>query len=403
LDIDLSMVQEDPAAEDPQLQQDDPPVDDEDGARLILSGLETSELAKLNHPLMVKSLADLFQNSTKIIDLLIPPGASKGATLDVAEQIRTKESFESKYFEKVTGQFVLDKDSFGSNFYLDLSVALRALFKVPAMKQLKNGPWRPDDMLYKANLTVIAVSVLSSEGWDEDIENVLEDLDRLFPTPFLSMINDRGHSQPGSSSLYKETLDLALEIRTQYLISQLTKELENPNFMPSQILQKIFFDSTQFREWNIHVTKKDDKLRKSFTSTLTKRIELLKSCIINDIGNLVDLPLLERLYPWSNFVTNLASWIRSRADEIDDHVKRQGGTEEVVRSLSIEAGKRPALILPQQETANILSPAQSQASRFQSVRLQSPRSVSSRVAEITASQSNPDPPVEPPRSTQRLV
>jgi hypothetical protein len=130
---------------------------------------------------------------------------------------------------------------------------------------------------------------------------------------------------------------------------------------------------------------------RDFKKVVNRRIVDIQSCFSKKPDRPVDLDRLEELYPWSGFVRKLAVWVRHRANEIDSHLMRQGGVDEVVRSLRVEAAKRPQLTSPSQRTTS--GPLTSQAGQ----------TVAASIAAITNSQSNPMRLVEAPKSTQRLM
>jgi hypothetical protein len=57
-----------------------------------------------------------------------------------------------------------------------------------------------------------------------------------------------------------------------------------------------------------------------------------------DDSDLVDFELLEMMFPWTDFLTQLALWCRMRLDEITADIKPPEGVDSLVQSL-IEAVK----------------------------------------------------------------
>jgi hypothetical protein len=410
------MVRED--VENPQLLASGAPTEDEDEAeaadvvgrtKLVVtasvgSEIDLTELRKLDFQMMIATLGDLFHHSTKLLDLFCPKGASDDAVLDLAERMRTSGTFEEKYILKVVPQFLSYKETFASQFYIDVSTALRALTKVPLNRKIKSGPWLPEDILYKANVSLMTLRLLPSEGTNAECEHGLEELDLLFPVPFLSSIGGEDDPKPGISALYNESFELALEVRTQYLILQLGKESGKPSFNPTHILGKIFYegvtaDGVRLKGWDIFLDAGGNRLPKEFEDAVERRISDLKSCFSNKLKKLVDLDRLDELFPYSAFVTKLAAWARSRADELDSDLRKRGGVDEVIRALRVEAGKHPDLILPAQGYEDI----ESQSNQLEDITLQSPRSITSRIAATTGTQSNPAHPVEVAKSKERIV
>ena len=54
----------------------------------------------------------------------------------------------------------IPKHSFGSTEYIQPSIVLRALLGVPNMREVPEGPWRPDSVIYKINLAQMLNSML---------------------------------------------------------------------------------------------------------------------------------------------------------------------------------------------------------------------------------------------------
>jgi hypothetical protein len=290
--------------------------------------------------LMIEALPDLLAASNKVLAFLAPSNVSEASIL---------KALGSPYFpmrlNRLKDAFEAQKQCFGSQHFISLPSARM-------LPLLKRARWQPDGILQKANLTRLALDMFLI-GRHASSEKQLLELDSCFPLPFISMLlpTDQGNPGPGESRIISETLELALEIRTQGLIAALN-EAENTarEFNPHAILADAFNmisigddDQQEIRGWDINDLQDDTgALPYRFKEKVHQRIELIRQHFLGDGPYQVDFANLESTFPWPTFLVEVARWIRMRADEIDEQLASQGPVDKLV-GLVQEAEQRASL------------------------------------------------------------
>lgn len=189
------------------------------------------------------------------------------------------------------------------------------------------GPWRPDAVLQRANLTSLAVYLLlmTQRGPSEPEFQSLED---QFPAPFLSdMIKAKGRPGkgfPGLSKLFDPTFQMLLAIRTQAVISHLAL-MRGPNFNghdPAHVVNATFRneDNSNFKpapgkiRW---LSRGSTGFTPEQEAALSQRHqELLSAVQDNDI----DIAALEHHFPWTAFRLQAIEWMQKRDDELKEQI-----------------------------------------------------------------------------------
>ncbi|EHK97451.1 hypothetical protein M7I_6788 [Glarea lozoyensis 74030] len=160
-------------------------------------------------------------------------------------------------------------------------------------------------------------------------------LNRWFPEAFVTSFG--AFSKFGSSTLLDESFDLALNVRTQYAISELLYAKESDEWDPELIVSEVFYDNETQTPKNI--MGNDTPNSPDQTNFINERVESIRSAFNGpkgqDQGDLVDFDnLQDELFPWPAFLTDLVSWTRQRADEIISCVRAQGGPDVIQENLS---------------------------------------------------------------------
>ena len=300
------------------------------------------ESREIEASLMIEALPDLLAASSKALAVLAPSDVSEASIL---------KALASPYFpirfNRLKDAFEAQRKCFGSQHFIPVRSAGRML------PLLKHARWQPDGILQKANLTRLALDTFPIRGHASSEKQLLE-LDSCFPLPFISKLlpSDLRNPGPGESKLISETFELALEIRTQGLIAAL-KETENAaqDFNPHTILADAFntisigdHDEQEIRGWDINdLQDETGALPSRFRGKLQQQTELIRQCFLGDGPYQVDFANLESTFPWPTFLVKVASWIRMRADEIDEQLASQEPLDKVVGLLQDEVERRASL------------------------------------------------------------
>ncbi|KAI9736165.1 MAG: hypothetical protein M1834_001050 [Cirrosporium novae-zelandiae] len=299
------------------------------------------EIRDLDPNQMMEGLKDLSVESDKILDFFGSQSSSKLSTDNLLKDLQLPRSEANK---QLSGLFLDKYDrtcyNFGSDRYIDTSIAVRGLFGVTDPKDVGHNSWKLAPVFQRANLATLSILIIKSEEGTEICRGNLELLDRQFPKVFVTDFQlpsePSKHSLgPGSSILYPETFDLALDLRTQYFISQVQfHRRHDPSFDPDEIIRDVFWVDLEsgspesvVKGWAVLGSNEDDyrTLPAEYQKKLRNRIRMLSSTFTNDSDNGSSLEQLEEEFSWDDFVYALMDWVKRRKNEIDHEIERFGG------------------------------------------------------------------------------
>jgi hypothetical protein len=389
----------DPTANDPPLQ----------GPSLLASGMEEESVtgprdqSRDTEPWpthdTLRDLVGLFYHSTTLVKFLIPRKTRETPALDHDMDwivgITTPGTSNNRRFARIVAHWQLDKQSFGSQHYFDVPIAVRSHLNVPATNQDHPRACRLHGIFYQANIAAMVASLAAATTPSDQIQ-FLEYLDRTFPTPFLATVTRDDLARPDSSTLCVESGNLALEIRTRCLISRyMTTETEG-------LLSFSTLDPFAKR-WNILAEPKNNGLRNRFITDLEKRFGRLGSYQRNRAGKLTALQDLHDKYPWRSFAMQLITWAQKRTNEIYDYLEGHRDIDAVLNTFMAMGDKRPALIIPSQAVTGPPMPSQSQEIGPWGCHPQLPPKPAIKPAAVEPLASNPVRSIDAPNATERLV
>ena len=313
----------------------------------VRASRNAQELEDLISEGLLDALPDLSSASDKLLDFLIPKNPSETAVNDIRQQLGSKNSRSSKNFQRLNNAFNVQREIFGSGLFVDLRKILKALVDLRDIAESTPGPWRPDALLQKANVAALTAKILTSSSASE-VDHFWEELDQYFPNYF---VTDRVDFES------PQTFQLALEIRTQYAVTQLTQRVNQSDFDSDKILAQIFNERGEsFRGWDCDGMRADD-LPKKFKKTLLLRFsEIRGKCqkALQPSPNNSELTtVLLSSFPWAKFSYVFVTWAKGHVEELKDVVNQNGGTEIMVRSLSDEIQRRKGSQSARQENPTL--------------------------------------------------
>jgi len=348
---DLSAVAEEPNDADIEQEQDLNAVE----ARRSLSAISgttartshsAQELADLRADEMLDALPDLVDASDKVLNVVVLHKDAEASQESVQARIKLLQGPTSTARSKLSRLFSgyrEQKAVYGNDMYINMSIALRGMLGVRLPTEVGDGPWRPDDVFYKANLAKLVTDVLSLRA---DVkEPFLEKMERDFPAPFLSQLsNVRQTSYPaGVSSLINETFEAAFSLRVQLFLSMMNQHIHEPSFDPDELLLGIFYldgGNPLLKGWDIDGLR-SVHLSKRRQIEMVNRLDSIRTHFSQKgHGQVADIQTLAARYPWSECVIKLLLWARKRANEIDAHLTSLGGAESLQAALEAELQSR---------------------------------------------------------------
>lgn len=296
------------------------------------------ELSYLNSESMMDALEGLSRCSDKILRFFIPSEISNASISAFVTQLQTKGSQAKKTSDRLNTMFSLEREMYGSGSYIAHQKVVEALFDKSHIADVDIGPWRPEVLLQKANLAVLASNMISHswQGWDIQF---MGELEQIFPKPFVTGFEPSQDMQAGRSILITETFRTALEIRTQYAVVLLAHHAAEPNFDSDEILQQVFYkDSRTLRGWNVTGLHSED-LTEEIEEAVISRLQELRDSFANSEDTASGIRFLQRSFPWMDLVQQVISWTSQRLRELDNQIIANGGFGRIFEALNDEIQK----------------------------------------------------------------
>ncbi|KAI9655056.1 MAG: hypothetical protein M1831_005016 [Alyxoria varia] len=202
---------------------------------------------------------------------------------------------------------------------------------VRSFEEVETGPWRPDSVLYKANLAVLAKFFMTHDENHTDTLPFLQGLDEIFPTPFLASFVSSNVAKtdlgPGESTLTQATFDIALDIRTLMATMIIRQEPNGDNSM--EILNSIFVEANQPKGWSI-LFGEDGPGGLSSKLGLPNRVTDKLAEIHRILDNPeFDIEHLDNLVDYRGLRYKIMAWLRSRKAEADEQIETCGGPDAI--------------------------------------------------------------------------
>ena len=294
------------------------------------------EIGELDRDNMVDVLPNLSTASDDLAKLLVPADLKLRPV--VRKEIRTAGTKHNKLYNNRVASMNVHKHTFGSTEYIQPSIVLRALFGVQNMKDVPQGPWRPDNVIFKINLSQMLRSLLvvlpgnNGEDVSADGYNGIEMLD----TNFASAI--------AGPEFRQSAFQLCLSILTQLSIIRLTVYMADPNFLPSQTITRTFYAPDDdgdlvFRHRNVLHMSDPSREEQAIISNLLLELSDQLVGMFDDNDRDTWMPALGSLraqYPWEQFVDHVIQYHLERKQELDEQIAAVGGIDQIMAGLSEE-------------------------------------------------------------------
>ncbi|KAE8442083.1 hypothetical protein EG329_003841 [Mollisiaceae sp. DMI_Dod_QoI] len=304
-----------------------------------------SQLSQLDTTI-AEMLPDLLIRSRDILDILAPSDATEETIEGIVKNLMAPGSQVAKRLVYREKSFSSTRDNFGSDDYIIKSFILRKLL---GSDEPGEGIFRPDAILYAANLATLVKTFMVTQKKGSDTFNTLMRLDNWFPEVFVSKFDE--DVQFGGSNLLDQSFDMGLDIRTQFVIVDLISKRDLDDFDPDYILASAFYAPPEqpnesmdsFEDITANGRMKDilrggPPNSKGQAFQIRSRINEIRNSFRQnyqavEAGDVVDFDQLEESFPWSTFLINLVRWARLRFDEVSQSIAQQGGAEEITRDL----------------------------------------------------------------------
>ncbi|KAF4552304.1 Hypothetical protein D9617_10g072850 [Elsinoe fawcettii] len=328
-------------------------------ASMFSTTFSQEEVADLDPDAILGSLPDLDSMAEGILNTAAPEQAGFEALKENALRLNDNASSSRKYLLGRVRTFGRMQGDFGRQTFIDPEHILRALLDLEAHSELPNTPYRPDDVLYKANL-VSFLQIIFDSRTPEKVFETMNSLDSQFPMALLAALRSETEYQGlvGESQLVDATRSLALEIRIQFFIHALIQgEIDEPL---ETTLARVFLFELDDDTYGIPAELNVDSIRPfndamhandahSFYTSVIEHIDGLRR-LMDSCHDNVELAItrLREENSWEDFCTRVLSWVQLRHQELDRMIDERGGVESIVDQLrkeveSVQNQNDPAL------------------------------------------------------------
>lgn len=312
----------------PPLKEESPPPQD-DGLRDSSSvglasssaGLELQDqLDSLDRDAIIDHLTELYTDSSALLSLVEGSGAAAirasckkllepSSPLRRRFRVRKKRLLDSRQHYRV-----------GQMNFLDPGLIVRKVAGDIELEAINHGPWRPDPVLYLANLALQLIAVLSTS--DDDRDTFIQFMSSNFPHPFV------GSGEFGiGPDLIEETTELNVDILTQLYIQKAEVEHSEGWFDPDVLAHQIFLEHNRQIQEFVHQDARAKVIR---------RLALMRDHFGTDAEGFIDINALKEHFSWPDFVSRVARWTLARKKELEEMVTSKGGIDNLSELLLSE-------------------------------------------------------------------
>lgn len=288
--------------------------------------------------LMLDELPDLQNAASSLMNMLVTNQSDPINIVNEARRMRTADprSLESRRLKSLCRKLFERMKQFSSHTFIDVHHIRELIPSIHAKDGV--GPWSPSPALHSANCARLAFELLLSTADSQSARQVVRTLNDQFPAPFLNRLTS--DASIGSSGAEKAAFDLAVEIRTQYFISEFERLQNQKDFDPNSLLQSVFYDGSQhegndldsrwLRGFALESSFQDENkcLPERFHDTVLDRISELKLEMFDD-NDAPNVGGLKTGFPWKRFSVRVVRFLHTRDREIRRDLKAQAKFDEV--------------------------------------------------------------------------
>ncbi|KAK1144861.1 hypothetical protein N8T08_004874 [Aspergillus melleus] len=369
------------------------PDSPEDAANISGTTILPSEPdTDLDPEMMLESLPDLERAARDVLKLLVPASTDPVSIVSLAAKLADPKNTQSRRLSRSKSKFESEASYFGSHSYIDTERVSEAIYT--ALENKCDGlanDWTPDLSVQKANCARFAIEVLLARTETDAPRQAIQHVEGLFPSVFMNnVVHDGQRTAVGESSLGKDTFNLALEIRTQFLIASMEDQQNDPGFDPDAILKLAFFveeidedvyDSSEapLRGFNLdNLGGADGYLPSRYRDAAYDRFNEMRVLVSDGLDE------LKSAFRWSRFALKAAQWLRKRNDEIDKQLNKQRQADDLKDEYfaTPKTGSKMGSVAPRSEAT--LSPAGRASPRPSSVAAENQRRMAARGSPFAA-------------------
>jgi hypothetical protein len=281
----------------------------------VRNSTSAQDVANLNSEELTDGLSELWTTSEEILKILIPTSFSSDiisvlrlSLQDTSSRVRKNYDTASKRFDAAISIYR------NSDTSINVPLVVREILGVGQDSEVDEGPWRPDDILYRGNLALAARYIVGrfSNIYDSPTSTNLPP--SLLESLFSGLVSATKPTRAGSTSLSKDTFELALELRTQLLIESIQKKYSGDSSQP--ILEHFYQGkSNTLGGWEIEGLRAENMGKSRREAILSRVSEIRKYLEVSQKAE-----YLQAQFPISQFVYNFISWAAARNIELQQRI-----------------------------------------------------------------------------------
>ena len=278
-------------------------------------------VSELDRDLIVDSLPALLTSAEGLLRFFDIEGIDQIRQLQ-AELVQPG-SKASKRLSNLADAFEMAKRNFGDSSEIELEIILPFIAGLTRPEPLKHGIWRPDGVLYMANLARYLLALLTMDQNGEERGQLLDSFHNAFPIYFT---RDR---------ISESTVSIALELRTQRLIHLLIDEQNFTSSTAEEMITEVFFTPKGDLR-GLDSSEEERPASINVAATFSQRIATLKSFLSEDSTRVVNVDELTAAFPYDVFLTQILNWVQLLAKDHREALRKQGGilaVQEAIQAL----------------------------------------------------------------------
>ncbi|KAL4884752.1 hypothetical protein BJY04DRAFT_181955 [Aspergillus karnatakaensis] len=276
--------------------------------------------------MLLDALPDLEREGKRILGFLTPSTATPKEIKKNVKLLSDRGSTQSRRFTRSTANFAEQFGTFANGTYIDAGRITHMISSALAPRHADFRGWSPSPIVHMANCARFAQEILFTGAQANLQRQAIRHIESLFPLPFTSGLVVAGQERaPGQTALENETLELALNIRTQSLIQHLEDHQDEPDFNPGTAVRRYFLneasDQSSLRGFNLpEFGHSDGTLPEQYGGTVQRHLDNILLYEDDDDGS-IDVTILKGVFHWDLFSMSAAAWIQRRTREIQSELE----------------------------------------------------------------------------------
>lgn len=287
-------------------------------------------VASLDNVIMAESIGPLHGATESLLKLVMPQSPLRNI---VRRQIVSDGTREQRLYRHRLELFNLQKRAFGHQKYIQPSLVLRAFLGSPSLADIPESEWRPNAIIFKANLFMMLNALLIKNHGDpssnDEFHSALETIEHAFPTAV------------AGGEFSNETFELSKALTVQVAIMRMTRTLEQPDPNPAGIATDSFMidgqDGQTYRHWRaFRMESLGLPQQLACNAMITQLVNELKEPFdsASGLSPRAAIDLLLDKHSWHDLEERLKAYHDARHQELNRRIEDAGGIDAIQEALN---------------------------------------------------------------------